>query len=185
LARLYCSDNVEIKHVKEAARLLNKSIVKIEQPDISLDDEEEMMMNETQADDDMNPASTSQELRQLKSLKLSYEEYQTIAKKIVYKLKQEEYKLNEEAADGQAAEESAQGLKRTEIVEWYLKSNEEEGLIQNEDDLIKNKVLCEKVIDRLIKTDHILIALRDENRMEDDEEDLDSILIVHPNYVME
>lgn len=181
LARLYCSDNVEVKHVKEAARLLNKSIVKIEQPDIQLDEEDEML--DGQPEDDMNPASPSQELRQLNSMKLSYEEYQTIAKKIVYKLKQEEYRLSEETASDAAASASTQGLRRNEIIEWYLK--EEEGLIQNESDLIKNKVLCEKVIDRLIKVDHILIELRDEDRMEDDEEEVDSILIVHPNYVLE
>ena len=179
LARLYCSDNVEVKHVKEAARLLNKSIVKIEQPDITLDEEDEML--DGQPEDDMNPGSPSQELRQLNSMKLSYEEYQTVAKKIVYKLKQEEYRLGEEGAPA----DSTQGLRRNEIVEWYLKTYEEEGMIQNESDLIKNKVLCEKVIDRLIKVDHILIQLRDEDRMEDDEEDVDSILIVHPNYVLE
>lgn len=181
LAKMYCSDSVEIKHVKEAARLLNKSIVKIEQPDITLDDEEELFESQEQ-DDDLNPASPSQELRQLKSLKLSYEEYQGIAKRIVYKLKQEENQLGSDEGDN-----STQGLKRSEIIEWYLKSLEEEGLIQNEDDLIKNKVICEKVVDRLVKVDQILIALRDENRMEDDEDDQDedSILIVHPNYVME
>ena len=185
LARLYCSDNVEVKHVKEAARLLSKSIVKIEQPDITLDEDEEMF--DTQPEDDLNPASPSQELRQLKSIKLSYEEYQVIAKKIVYKLKQEEYRLSEETSEKQAEDTAAAGLKRSEIVEWFLKNYEEEGLIQNESDLIKNKVLCEKVVDRLVKVDHILIEVRDDNRMEDDqeEEELDSILIVHPNYVME
>lgn len=162
--------------------MLNKSIVKIEQPDINLDDEEEMF--ESQEQDDQNPASPSQEIRQLKSLKLSYEDYQSIAKRIVYKLKQEETQLNSAAGD---EDDLTQGLKRSEIIEWYLKVIEEEGLIQNEDDLIKNKVVCEKVIDRLVKVDQILIALRDENRMEDDQEDdeEDSILIVHPNYVME
>lgn len=181
LARLYCSDSVEVKHVKEAARLLSKSIVKIEQPDINLDDDD-MLFADMQPEDEMNPASPSQDANHLKSLKLSYEEYQTIAKKIVYKLKQEEYKLSE--TDDQT--DDAQGLRRTQIVQWYCEKIEEEGLIQNQEDLENHKVMCEKVIDRLVKVDHILIALRDENRMEDDEEDdLDSILIVHPNYVME
>src|SRR5690606_37386262 len=40
LARLHCNEMVEIKHVKEAARLLNKSIVRIEQPDINFDEDE-------------------------------------------------------------------------------------------------------------------------------------------------
>ena len=44
LARLACSDSVLPKHVKEAYRLLNKSIIRVDQPDIHLneDDEDEM-----------------------------------------------------------------------------------------------------------------------------------------------
>ena len=41
LARLRCSDKVEPKDVKEACRLLNKSIIRVEQPDVQLDEEEE------------------------------------------------------------------------------------------------------------------------------------------------
>ena len=35
-ARLHCSDNVEPKHVNEASRLLKKSIIRVEIPDINL-----------------------------------------------------------------------------------------------------------------------------------------------------
>jgi len=102
-----------------------------------------------------------------------------MAKKIVFKLKQEEYRLNEIDSD-------VQGLKRCDVVEWYLKSYEEDGLIESEADLIKYKVLCEKVIDRLVKIDHILIALRESDKMEDDaDHEDDCILIVHPNYSLE
>ena len=41
MARLSCKDEVIPKHVKEAFRLLNKSIIRVESPDIDFDDEEE------------------------------------------------------------------------------------------------------------------------------------------------
>lgn len=39
MARMHCSDEVQPKHVKEAYRLLNKSIIRVDQPDIQLDDD--------------------------------------------------------------------------------------------------------------------------------------------------
>ena len=44
MARMYCQDEVQPKHVKEAFRLLNKSIIRVEQPDIHLEEEEETPM---------------------------------------------------------------------------------------------------------------------------------------------
>lgn len=41
MAKMECSNEVQVKHVKEAYRLLNKSIIRIEQPDVHLDDEDE------------------------------------------------------------------------------------------------------------------------------------------------
>merc|ERR1719312_1445097 len=41
IARMHCQDEVAPKHVKEAFRLLNKSIVRVEQPDVQLEGEEE------------------------------------------------------------------------------------------------------------------------------------------------
>jgi len=39
MARLHCLEAVLPKHVKEAARLLNKSIIRVETPDINFIDE--------------------------------------------------------------------------------------------------------------------------------------------------
>ena len=35
MARLHCLDEVSPKHVKEAGRLLNKSIIRVETPDVN------------------------------------------------------------------------------------------------------------------------------------------------------
>lgn len=45
MARLSCKDEVQPKHVKEAFRLLNKSIIRVETPDINFDDEEQPLEN--------------------------------------------------------------------------------------------------------------------------------------------
>lgn len=41
LTRLHCQDTVTPKHVKEAFRLLNKSIIRVETPDVQFDADEE------------------------------------------------------------------------------------------------------------------------------------------------
>jgi len=39
-ARLHCCEEVTAKHVKEAYRLLNKSIIRVDQPDVDLDEDD-------------------------------------------------------------------------------------------------------------------------------------------------
>merc|ERR1719435_579137 len=56
LARLYCKEDVQPKHVKEAARLLDKSVIRVEMPDVNLLEEEEnheidMMQQQQEADE--------------------------------------------------------------------------------------------------------------------------------------
>lgn len=46
-----CSYKVHPKHVKEAFRLLNKSIIRVETPDINLDQDEEQSVEEPEDQD--------------------------------------------------------------------------------------------------------------------------------------
>lgn len=47
---------VQPKHVKEAFRLLNKSIIRVEQPDVHLEEEEEQQVDEPmEADENVAP----------------------------------------------------------------------------------------------------------------------------------
>merc|ERR1719351_708012 len=82
MARLSCSDQVTPKHVKEAYRLLNKSIIRVDQPDIHFDEEEEEMEEGEDQNEDVDnvrspvpptPTGDSQQHgeRQKKQLKLS------------------------------------------------------------------------------------------------------------------
>ena len=44
-ARLHCKEEVRPRHVKEAFRLLNKSIIRVETPDINFEEEEPPLEN--------------------------------------------------------------------------------------------------------------------------------------------
>lgn len=177
MARIHCCDEVQPKHVKEAFRLLNKSIIRVEQPDINLYEEEieedEGIEDDPKGDEEM-PVENDHSKEE--KLKVTYEEYKSLSNLLVIQLQKVEMRL----------EEDAEGMKKSELIEWYLK--EVENDIESEADLIKRKVLVEKVINRLIHHDHILIALTAVGELREKEESMDvddPLLVVHPNYVTE
>ena len=97
------------KHVKEAYRLLNKSIIRVEQPDVQLDEQEEPLGDvdeeETPEEADAenvappvngvvnggvngeHPPPKEKEKEKKKKLKLSFEEYKSIANLLVLHLR--------------------------------------------------------------------------------------------------
>ncbi|CAN7939797.1 unnamed protein product, partial [Ixodes hexagonus] len=190
IARMHCNDLVLPKHVKEAYRLLNKSIIRVEQPDINLYEEEEedeaMELDagdvpngaDAVADDDRNGKGKKGEkaAEAHKALTLSYEEYKKVANLLVLHL------LKEEARTEEAGSE---GTRRMSLVNWYLKEVESE-IDSEEELLVQRKTIVEKVIDRLIGHDHVIIALSASGlKGSDQEEEEDPILVVHPNFVPE
>merc|ERR1719205_590153 len=62
-ARLHCCEEVTARHVKEAYRLLNKSIIRVDQPDVELDEDdapEEDPVEETmETDAEPEPTETT------------------------------------------------------------------------------------------------------------------------------
>ncbi|KAL3836521.1 hypothetical protein ACJMK2_021945 [Sinanodonta woodiana] len=188
MARMHCQDEVQPKHVKEAFRLLNKSIIRVEQPDIHLEDEEELEQMEVEEDspkqDDAEatpaepPAGTP---APKKGLKLSYEEYKQMANLMVLYLRKQEEELE---AGGDVP-----SIRRSNLVSWYL--GELESEIESEAELVEKKTVIEKVLDRLIHHDHVLIeltqtGLKTKGKQESElvKED-DPFLVVHPNYVID
>nr|XP_056717449.1 DNA replication licensing factor MCM6 [Euleptes europaea] len=192
MARMHCCDEVHPKHVKEAFRLLNKSIIRVETPDINLDQEEEQPIEEPEAQggvtgDGDAPAVnglvnginghsdySSKDAAPKVSLRLSFPEYRRISNLIVLHLR----KAEEEDDDS--------ALRRSELINWYLKEIESE--IDSEEELINKKNIIEKVIHRLTHYDHILIELT-QIGLKDSEEgescDEDPYLVVNPNYLLE
>lgn len=176
MARMYCSDLVESKHIKEAARLLTKSILKIDQPDINLMDSEETNEDEEMADQssDKLDSQTIASEAMPSSLKIPYDVYKSMTNMFVIRLQREEAIIEEG---------ESQGIRRSELIEWYLTQCQD---IETEADLVKRKLICDRVIDKLINTDHILIALQSVQTIstESEKDSLsDPILVVHPDYV--
>ncbi|XP_022086933.1 zygotic DNA replication licensing factor mcm6-B-like [Acanthaster planci] len=192
MARLHCQDEVQPKHVKEAFRLLNKSIIRVEQPVINFEEEEDMEPELEPEDKDNametdTPATPVKEPEQppakKKSLQVSFAEYKTTAKMLATFVRQQEEK----------EEEGFEGVHRSELVNWYLHLKESRGEIETEAELIESKQKVDKIIDRLIKTDNILIELaktglkvrKGDKEPEGIVEEPDPLLVVHPNFDIE
>lgn len=193
MARMHCSDEVQPKHVKEAYRLLNKSIIRVEQPDVHLEDDE----TEEQVDDVMetdenappngqiNGINGHEEDRDIsdtlkkKKLKLSYESYRNMSNLLVMYMRREEATMEEDDSE-------SSGLRRSAVVNWYL--NEVSADIESESELLEKKLLVEKVLDRLTYHDQVIIPLTRSglkgSAMETEDED-DPIIVVHPNYILD
>ncbi|KAM8934516.1 DNA replication licensing factor MCM6 isoform 1-T1 [Pelodytes ibericus] len=193
MARMHCSDEVQPKHVKEAFRLLNKSIIRVETPDVNLyQDDENEAEGEAEARvqgdaaipnginghvDGINghAADEMKDVAAKPSLRLSFAEYKRISNLLVLQLR----KLEDE-------DESSQ--KKSELINWYLKEIESE--IDSEEELVNRKQIIDKVIHRLVHYDHILIELTDTGLKDSTSEepvtkDEDPFLVVNPNYLLD
>ncbi|XP_046883685.1 MCM6 minichromosome maintenance deficient 6, like [Hypomesus transpacificus] len=205
MARLYCSDEVHPKHVKEAFRLLNKSIIRVDSPDISFDQDQpdsqditdhDMLGAESQGtngtsgtegtnghpgkavDVDQQPIRSEKSVAAAQpAFKMTFSEYRRISNLLVLHMQKFE-DMDEEGS-----------LRKSELINWYLQ--EMEGEIDTEAELIAKKSLIEKVLHRLIHYDHIIIELtktglkqvRGEGEEPRTEED--SLLVVNPNYLLD
>lgn len=190
MARMHCSDEVQPKHVKEAYRLLNKSIIRVDTPDVSFDPGEDektvegevdnpKVNNQEEAMETNQPEAAKEKMDQSVSLKMSFSEYKQISNLLVFHMQ----KMEESEDDCQ--------LMKSDLVNWYLKEIESD--IETETELILRKLLIEKIIYRLIHYDHILIELSKSDLKSidntddtgDDVSEENHILVVNPNYVLE
>lgn len=194
LARMHLLEEVTEEHVHEAFRLLSKSIIRVEQPDIQFEENFDSAWNankvqtenlgaqesngETQMDTSMNQESNQAEKKQ--SVKLSYDEYKRISNMLVYFIRKKEEEIDSES-------EEFGGVHKSELIAWYL--NEIEAQITNEDELTEQSVLIEKILHRLINYDNVIIKLdkmglkSDKPEEASQKDESDPILVVHPNYV--
>uniref|UniRef100_A0A6Q2XUX7 DNA replication licensing factor MCM6 n=1 Tax=Esox lucius TaxID=8010 RepID=A0A6Q2XUX7_ESOLU len=170
MARLYCSDEVHPKHVKEAFRLLNKSVISVDSPDINFDPEQD-------ANEEINEKNEiMEEVKETTGQPMTFAEYRRISNLIVLHMQKIE-----------DVDESS--LKKSELINWYLKEMESE--IESEAELVANKNVIEKVLHRLINYDHIIIELTKtglKKVCDEGEEpvmEVDPFLVVNPNYTLE
>ncbi|CAD7086330.1 unnamed protein product [Hermetia illucens] len=202
MAKMDCSNEVQPRHVKEAFRLLNKSIIRVEQPDIHLDDEEETENGDIDMETEDHPTNGHapengengveetnghtnghSNVLQKKKLTLSFEDYKNISNMLVIHMRGEEARCEVEGTDT--------GMRRTDIVNWYLEQVADQ--IESEEELIERKTLIDKVIDRLIHHDQVIIPLTHtglksktgDSQPDEDALQEDPLLVVHPNYVVQ
>lgn len=190
LAKMECLNEVQVKHAKEAYRLLNKSIIRVEQPDVDLDEDDEMLANmdvDMQEenvppnDQTVGTEETATNGLQKKKLTMSFEEYKKLSNLLLMHMRMEETKMATEECD-------SEGLRREDLINWYLEQVCDE--IENEEELVERKTIIEKVIDRLINHDGVIIPLRTTSlkkskHTDDDEENANPPLVVHPDYVID
>ena len=99
MSRMHCSDEVQPKHVQEAFRLLNKSIIRVETPEINFEADEppsvangDMTNGHIMNGDDATPPPEGtvekQEKPVTKSVRVTYEQYRKIANLLILHLRQ-------------------------------------------------------------------------------------------------
>jgi len=169
-ARLHCSDTVNKRHVQEAYRLLNKSIIRVDQPDVDLEDddtpeEENEEAMETEANDPAEPAK--------KSLKLTYEKYSKMSAMLINYIQK-----RDEQMEGEAGDSGDNTPTRSDIINWYLEEQSDD--ITSQDELAEHKQIVERVVDHLIYKDQVLVALTNNTK---GAEEHNPFIVVHPNYV--
>ncbi|KAI4810041.1 hypothetical protein KUCAC02_018891 [Chaenocephalus aceratus] len=207
MARMHCCDEVQPKHVKEAFRLLNKSIIRVETPDINLGQDDDLEEEEQQEDGNAIPngvnavngltngvnghtdgvngptngtngntngveGHTEPGSQAKPALRLSFPEYRRISNLLVLHLRRAEEAEEEEE------------LKKSAVVNWYLKEIESE--IDSEEELVNKKGLIEKVLHRLVHYDHILIELSPSGLKGSESAVTEEVVfVVNPNYTLE
>ena len=98
MARMYCVSSVTKEHVKEGYRLLNKSIIRVEEPDIDLEEiENELAMDVPVAEEPSGQAEEEKTIEELaeiaiqkKKISITFESYKAISNLIVMYLRRQE-----------------------------------------------------------------------------------------------
>jgi DNA replication licensing factor MCM6 len=204
IAKMHCQEEIDIKHVQEGYRLLSKAIIHVDQPDINLNEYDRPTTVSTDDAMDVQDDEQQQQDKPNEGMKISVDEYKRLTNMMVYQLRRSD---EEQEGDSQSNGTTIvmPGVKRRELINWILEQLADE--IHSLDELARKKATIDKIIDRLVHVDEILIQLDkrtvsqfgmttdtvsgendDDDDDDDDDEDPDGnnlYLIVHPNYVAE
>jgi len=206
LARLHCDDIVRPSYVREAFRLLRKSIIHVETEDVTFEDDEQILdENETEeaADDsqgqrnepehhrgEYNPNESRNESQADQEDEGDVEPLKKKAKKTKKKKTQitfEQYEAISNAIstylrsqEREDEEEESTYLTWGQVVEWYLGQIETQ-IGDSTEELRRMRRLTNLVIRRLITVDHVLIYIGGDGAAETLDE-LDRTIAVHPNH---
>ena len=109
-----------------------------------------------------------------KALKLTYDKYKKMSFMLIDFIRKKEEITEGESGDGDNTP------KRSDVINWFLEEQIDD--IGSQDEMAEQKQIVEKVVDRLIYQDQVLVALANSNK---GGEEHDPFLVVHPNYVQD
>ncbi|OQV14948.1 Maternal DNA replication licensing factor mcm6 [Hypsibius exemplaris] len=173
MARLHCKDKVTVRHVIEAARLIDKSIIRVEQPDVEMDDDYQAeILAAEQMDHDGHTEPEPADVPAggaptMKGQKISYEEYKVITDAVVHHLRQESDKAE---AGGEALN------RKDDVIRWYIENAENSDELSI-DELTEKTMLITKILNRLANKDSVLFEVHDGPDVDNPQ------LHVSPNYM--
>merc|ERR1712025_439091 len=134
----------------------------VDQPDVNLDEDDEPVPD--QVDDAMEtdePEHQENQESNKKNLKLSYEQYKKMSFLLIdhIRAKEEEQEMSE-------SDKTDATPTKGDLINWYL----------------EQKLIVEKVVDRLIYQDQVIVPLNNPGAKGEE----NPFLVIHPNYnVME
>lgn len=134
LAKMNLDEQVRPDYVREATRLLKRSIIQVESEAINLD---------------IPTEETKEVENQQQQTSITFEQYQRIAKLVILHLHQ----IEEQKASGEIAKDSIETIDT--ISDWWMKENV--ANYGNVEDIGKDIKIVKLVIERLIKFDHVLL----------------------------
>jgi len=185
IARAHCAETVKPEYIRMASRLIEKTIVSVGKTEVELSDTN--LFASEQGGDQPSQGLYEGELESQRlestqttqqSITIPLSTYKGMAEVFILKLRKE----------SENADRDTPALRRSEIVDWYL--HQCVGEIATESELIKRKQLCEKVLDRLVKTDHILMEIREDGQIIDPTDEIlkadaeeDRLIIINPHFL--
>lgn len=165
IARAHCDDVVRTSYIRDASRLIEKTQVNVGKSEVDLDDhaagkDQDMAGERVTVSQGMYDGEVeSQRLVPTQTVsqvcKMSVDSYKTLAIVLINKVREEM----------ECDDKPVPGIRKSELIDWYLHKCLDE--IDNELELITKKQLCEKVIDRLIKKEQILLELKEDGDIAD------------------
>ncbi|KAJ2057494.1 MCM DNA helicase complex subunit mcm6 [Coemansia sp. S146] len=174
LARAHCAEVVTTRHVREAVRLLRRSIVHVEMDDVDVYADDGDAEPEPPAEPAAEPPAEP------RRVSVRREDFDRVRSMLVLRLRD----------DSESGE--AEGVRHADLVDWYLAQREE--AMQTEDDFASEQRLVKTVLKYLISVEGCLIALRNTEpgdnsdepmQANDDEEPRGPLLMLHPNFAIE
>ena len=122
-------------------------LCRVDQPDVDLDNDENT--EDVPMETDVAPERTE---TIKKAMKLTYEKYKKMSFLLIDYIKN-----REETVEASESGDSDSTPKRSDVVNWYLE--ELSGEIESQEELVEHRQIVEKVVDRLIYQDQVIVPL--------------------------